>query len=143
MSQAALSSELQASVDEFMRGGGKITQLSWAGVPVDGSAIEPKPVRAFGRFYPAPAAPAPEVVAETVAEWCNRVAPPDTAPAAPAAPTVADICEHFGVPVDAQALADYTADMRPQQEAHVIRQLRRLRADARRVLASLDNLERP
>lgn len=138
MSQAALSSELQASVDEFMRGGGKITQLSWAGVPVDGSAIEPKPVRAFGRFYPAPAAPAPEVVAETVAEWCNRVAPPDTAPAAP---TVAEICEYFGVPV--RALAENTADMRKQHEAHLVSQLRSLRADARRVLASLDNLERP
>lgn len=140
MSQAALSSELQASVDEFVREGGKITQLDWAGVPVDGSEIEPKPMRAFGRFYPAPAAAAPEVVAETVAEWCNRVAPLDPAPAPP---TVAKICEHFSVPVDAQALADYTADMRPQQEAYIIRQLRSLRADARRVLASLDNLEHP
>lgn len=134
MSQAALSSELQASVDEFVRQGGKITQLNYAGVPVDGSAIEPKPVRAFGRMYPAPApaVEAPQAVALPVVE-------PVPAPAA----TAAEICKHFRVPVDAQALADYTADMRPQQEAYVIRQLRSLRADARRVLATLDNLEHP
>ena len=133
MSQAALSSELQASVDEFERQGGKITQLDWAGVPVDGSAIEPKPVRAFGRFYPAPApaVEAPEAVGLPVVE----------AVPAPAPPTVVEICEHFHVPIDAQALQDYIDDMRPQQEAYVIRQLRSLRADARRVLASLNNLE--
>ncbi len=48
---AKLSHSLQADVDEFLRKGGKVTQLDYAGVPVDGTVIEPKPSAAWGRYY--------------------------------------------------------------------------------------------
>lgn len=51
--------ELGSLVDAFLRQGGQVTQLDWAGKVVDGPVPEPKPVRAYGRMYGDAPAPAP------------------------------------------------------------------------------------
>ncbi len=127
---ARLSDDLAAQTEAFLRRGGSITKLNWAGVPVDGTAIEPKPVRAYGRLTevkveplaptveaPQPKAmpviqPAPAPAPERVTDWAARVCP--------------------------QAVKDMTDDLAHQQLAYTVQQLRKLRAEARHWLARLD-----
>lgn len=56
--RSADRAELGDLVEAFLRQGGQVTQLDWAGKVVDGPVPEPKPVCAYGRMYgeaPAPA----------------------------------------------------------------------------------------
>lgn len=112
MSQTALSQELQAGVDEFLRRGGTITQLNWAGVPIDGTPVEPKPVRSYGREY-------------------ERVAA-EKALKAKAAPAPAVV-----IP---EPVVTRRVDPQPEQPC-IISELRSIRAEARRWIAYLDSLE--
>lgn len=164
--QKALADDIEARTAEYISAGGTITQLSWAGVPVAGETdLSPNEIKSYspyGRNYPAKAKKA--VVSQTSAEWCNRVAldlPRLPAPqkvatleqevavvsfltealTPPPPLTTSEICKHFQVPVDAQALADHADDMRPQQEAYLIRQLRQMRREARHWQSVLSRLE--
>jgi hypothetical protein len=112
MSQAALSQELQAGVDEFLRRGGTITQLNWAGVPIDGTPVEPKPVRSYGREY-------------------ERVAA-EKALKAKAAPAPAVV-----IP---EPVVTRRVDPQPEPAPCIIAELRSIRAEARRLIAHVDTL---
>lgn len=66
--RSADRAELGDLVEAFLRQGGQVTHLDWAGKVVDGPVPAPKPARSYGRNYadaPAPA-PAPAAIpAET------------------------------------------------------------------------------
>lgn len=100
---AKLSNDLAAQTEAFLRAGGSITQLNHAGVPIDGTPAEPKPVRAYGRLPELPPRE-PKIVAKPLPKPKPAAAAPAPAPA----------------------------------PAHVVPELRRLRADARAWLARLN-----
>lgn len=132
---AQLQSDIDAQTEAFLRKGGTVTKLNWAGVPVDGTVIEPKPVAAWGRNYervaietaakatPAPTAEAPQVKALPLVE----AVPAPTAPNKVSVPVVDHPATHRAMQLRASA-----------RRACISAELRAIHADARYWLARLD-----
>ena len=150
--QQSLSDQIRASTDAFLRAGGSITRLNYAGVPVDDE---------YGRPVHVPAWAEPQV--ETGKEWCERVITKPFTAEPPPPP------RHFDVhlpkptppvvtPKEKAALAEFLADVLTPAKAIIedrvntailevvakprclITELRALRADAQHTLAQLNRL---
>jgi hypothetical protein len=132
--QQSLSDQIRASTDAFLRAGGSITRLNYAGVPVDDE---------YGRPVHVPAWAEPQF--ETAKEWCERVITKPFTAEPPPPPRHLDVhlpkpTPPVVTPKEKAALAEFLADMRPLKTACLITRLRALRADAQRTLAQLNRL---
>uniref|UniRef100_A0AAU6W1I2 Uncharacterized protein n=1 Tax=Pseudomonas phage Touem01 TaxID=3138548 RepID=A0AAU6W1I2_9VIRU len=141
--QKALAADLEARTAEFIRAGGTITKLSWAGVPIhldpDLQPNEIKAYSAYGRNYPAKAdgdaPPQPAHVVQFERKWVPPALPVQAAPAQ----SVGDLCKYFEVPT--HALAENIADLRVQKVAALVDQLRQIRREARYWISVVNRLE--
>lgn len=127
--RSADRAELGSLVDAFLRQGGQVTRLDWAGNVVDGPAPEPKPVRAYGRLYgdaPPPKHPdcivhADPITPEQDGKFAAFVAEVlADKPVPRVKPTTPPLVAIKSVPVDVAA------------------ELRRIRREAKRLLAGLN-----
>jgi hypothetical protein len=134
--RSADRSALGSMMDDYLRNGGLISQLDWAGNLTGLAAEQPSESKPLAKVLPFNGAikgdhfhrPAPtgKPQQKLVVKPIQGVRKADPAPTVPATETVADWCERVAASAPSAVVID------------IVPELRRIREDARRALANLN-----